>query len=327
MKVGFCVVNYSELPVEKAVDIAVEHGYEAVELPSYQDNGQVDADALLQQSGAGAKSLAKSIRDRALDISAISNHADSVLVMGPHGKDCNAVCQGTPEEQIAFGTNSLLRSAQLANAMEVPVVVAFTGVGNFGRFNDWPYPDGWKDELNDFAHRYAPILDKFKEYGVKLAFEPHPNNIMYDIYSCQQCIAAVDNHPNIGINFDPANLMLTGISVEAFVDELKDRIFHVHAKDCEIVEHNLHRGGYWMYQGDWGAVNRSTRFRIPGWGSVNWKNVISELALIGYFGVFSYEHEDVLMSRADGTKKTIEFLKPLMIDAPYEGRTDKLFTR
>ena len=33
------------------------------------------------------------------------------------------------------------------------------------------------------------------------------------------------------------------------------------------------------------------------------------------------------MSRADGVKKTIEFLRPLMIEAPYEGRNDALFTK
>ena len=325
MKIGFCVVNYSELPVDEVVDIALAHGYEAVELPSYTDNGQVDADELLKNGGA--KEMAASIRSKGLEISAISNHADSLLVMGPHGKDVDSICAGTPEEQIAFGTKSMLRSAQLANEMEVPVVVAFTGVGNFGRFNDWPWPDGWAEEEARFVERYRPILDKYKEYGVKVAFEPHPNNIMYDIHSCKRCIEIMDNHPCIGINFDPANLMLTGIKVETFINQLADRIFHVHAKDCEIVEHNLHEGGYWMYQGNWGALNRSTRFRIPGWGSINWRNVISELVLIGYSGVLSFEHEDVIMSRADGTKKTIEFLKPLAIDAPYEGRTDKLFTR
>ena len=33
------------------------------------------------------------------------------------------------------------------------------------------------------------------------------------------------------------------------------------------------------------------------------------------------------MSRADGDEKTIAFLKPLLIHAPYEGRNDKLFQR
>jgi hypothetical protein len=39
----------------------------------------------------------------------------------------------------------------------------------------------------------------------------------------------------------------------------------------------------------------------------------------------SYEHEDVTMSRQDGLIKTIAYLKPLLIDAPYEGRHDVLF--
>jgi sugar phosphate isomerase/epimerase len=49
--------------------------------------------------------------------------------------------------------------------------------------------------------------------------------------------------------------------------------------------------------------------------------------MTGYNGVFSYEHEDVTMSRADGLDKAIDFLKPLMIQQPYEGRNDKLFQK
>jgi len=47
--------------------------------------------------------------------------------------------------------------------------------------------------------------------------------------------------------------------------------------------------------------------------------------MIGYDYVMSYEHEDVTMSRDDGIKKTIEYLKPLLIKKPYEGRDDVLF--
>jgi sugar phosphate isomerase/epimerase len=238
-----------------------------------------------------------------------------------------SVCPGSKEEQIEFGTKSLIRSAELANVLEVPVVIAFTGIGNFGHFNDWPYPGGWADEEEAFVSRYTPILDKYKEYGVKLAFEPHPNNIIYDIHTAKRCIELVGNHPAIGINLDPANMLFTGIAIESFIDELQDRIFAVHAKDCQIVSHNLNQGGYWMYQGNWGELNRSFRFRIPGWGSIDWKSIITELMLVGYDGVLSYEHEDVTMSRADGVEKTIAFLKPLLIKAPYEGRSDKLFTR
>lgn len=327
MKVGFCVVNYSEMPVKDVVELAARKGYEAVELPVYTDNGQIDADALLKNGGAGARALRKMVEDTGLFISGLSNHADSPLILGPHGRDLASVCDGTKEEQIRFGQQSMVRSAQLASELEVPAVVAFSGVGNFGHFNDWPYPDGWAEEEAAFCENWVPVFDKFKEYGVKVAFEPHPNNIVYDIHTTKRCLDLCGGHESFAINFDPANIAYTGIDLGAYINEFGDRIALVHAKDCEFVSHNMPRGGYWMLQRDWGERDRSFRFRIPGWGSINWKSIITELYLNGYDGVLSYEHEDVTMSRADGVDKTIEFLKPLMIHAPYEGRNDKLFQR
>jgi sugar phosphate isomerase/epimerase len=324
MKVGFCVVNYSELPLEDVVKLAAGHGYEAVEIPSYTDNGQVDADEIIK--GGNAQKIFKMVESYGMTISAISNHADSLLVMGPHGVDTDSICPGTPKEKIEFGTKSLIRSAQMANALGVDVVVAFSGIENYGHINDWPYPGGWADEEKRFAERYMPILDTYKEYGVKLAFEPHPNNFIYDTHTSLRAIELMDNHPCIGINFDPANILFDGLNLATYINALGSRIFTVHAKDCEIVQHNLLKGGLNM-QGEWGRLDRSFRFRIPGWGSIDWKNIITELYQVGYDGAYNYEHEDVIMSRADGVKKTIAYLKPLMIEGPYEGRNDKLFQR
>ena len=64
---------------------------------------------------------------------------------------------------------------------------------------------------------------------------------------------------------------------------------------------------------------------LGGVESAKWKKVITELSMIGYDYVMSYEHEDVTMSRQDGITKTIAYLKPLLIEAPYEGRHDVLF--
>lgn len=324
MKVGFCTVNFSDWALEDVVELAASHGYEAVEIPTYTDNGQVDPDELLK--GTHAKELNNMVKQHGLFISSVSNHADTMALLG-EGKDVAHIVDGAPEEQHQFAINSLIRSAQIANALEVPNVIAFTGIKNMGHFNVFPYANGWAEEEEAFVERIMPVLDKFQEYGVKLAIECHPNNITYDLYSAKRAIELVGNHPCFGYNLDPANLLYTGISVEAFVDELGDRIFAVHAKDTQILKHNLPKGGYWQFQGDWGNLNRAFRFRIPGWGSVDWKSLITELYLAGYDGVFSYEHEDVTMSRMDGVEKTIDFLKPLMIKAPYEGRHDKLFTK
>ncbi|MDR0519854.1 MAG: sugar phosphate isomerase/epimerase [Clostridiales Family XIII bacterium] len=326
MKVGFCTVNYSEWDLDSVLALAAEKGYEAVEIPAFTDNGQTDPDELLKNGGAGAAELKKHIEGYGLFVSGISNHADTMAILC-EGDDISHICCGTPEEQHAFGAQSLLRSARLANAMEVPVVISFTGLKSQSHMNVFPNAKGWEQEEANFTERFMPILDKCAEYGVKVAIEPHPNNIIYDLHTARRAVELVDGHPSFGINFDPANLLYTGISAEAFVDEMKDRIFSVHAKDCQILPHNMPRGGWWMFQGDWGNIERSFRFRIPGWGSIDWRSLITELYLTGYDGVFAYEHEDVTMSRGDGVDKTIAFLKPLMINAPYEGRNDKLFTK
>lgn len=322
MKLGFFTANYTEKPLEEVAKLASEYGYEALEIPAYEDNGQLDAREVLK--GNNAEKIRKMVASYGLSISALSNHADSLLIMGPHGVDTDAIYTGTPEEKIRFGTESLIRTAQAANALEVPIVNGFTGISNFGRYFPFPHANGWSECEKEFQEKFIPILDKFKEYGVKFAVEPHPNNFIYDIHTAEKAIKLVDNHPCLGYNMDPANLIYLGLKVENFIDRLKDRIFHVHAKDGEIVEHNLAVGGILM-QGDWQNLERAFRFRIPGWGSVQWKKIITELSMVGYNGVLSYEHEDVTMSRADGVKKTVEFLKPLLIDAPYEGRKDKLF--
>lgn len=326
MKIGFCVVNYSEKPLEEVVELAAGYGYDCVELPAYVGNGQVDVEDILKNHKAG--DLKKMVESHGMTISSLSNHADSPLIMGPYSDGTVSACRGTKEEKIKFGTESMVRAAQLAAELEVPAVAAFSGMENYGHINDWPEPNGWKYEEEQFAEKWGRVFDKYKEYGVKVAFEPHPNNIVYDTQSALRLLEVTDYHPSFAINLDPANILFSGVNVQTFVDELKGRIALVHAKDCEIVYHNLAKGGLNMYMQDgWGRLDRSFRFRIPGWGDVDWKRLISELYITGYDGVFSYEHEDVIMSRKDGIRKTIDFLRPLMIEAPYEGRSDALFTK
>ena len=322
MKLGFFAANYAHLSLEEVSKIMEQHGYEMMEIPAYSGCEQFDCEDILKPGKAEA--LRKMLLSHGVTISGLSNHADSLLILGPHTEDTDKLFKGTKEEKIKYGTENLLKTARAANALEVPVVNGFTGVTNWGRYFPFPSADGWSKMEEEFRELFLPILDKFKEYGVKFAVEPHPNNMIYDIHTAKRAIELVDNHPCLGFNLDPANLIYLGLRVENFIDELGDRIFHVHAKDGEIVEHNIQRGGILM-QGDWQRLDRAFRFRIPGWGSVPWKKVITELALVGYDYVLSYEHEDVTMSVGDGVEKVAPYLKPLIIKAPYEGRRDKIF--
>jgi sugar phosphate isomerase/epimerase len=323
MKLGFFTANFTERPLAEVAEMVASYGYESIEIPSYEGNGQLEVEDVL--SGNRAQEIRKMVEGFGLDISALSNHPESFLIMGPSGVETDFIYKGTPEEKIKHGTEKLIRNAQAANALEVPVVVGYPGVENWGRFFFFPYGQGWAEYEEQFAERFGPILDEFQKYGVKFAIEPHPNSFIYDVHTAEKAIELVHGHPALGYNFDPANILYLSIMPEIFIDRLGDRIFHVHAKDAELVEHNLATGGVLM-QGDMGRLDRSFRFRIPGWGDVKWKKVITELSMVGYDGVLSYEHEDVTMSRMDGVKKTAAYLKPLIIEAPYEGRSDKLFS-
>jgi sugar phosphate isomerase/epimerase len=311
-----------DLTLDEVCRLAAGHGYQALELPAFTGNPHLDIHQITR--GGEAKALRKRLEEHGLILSALSNHTESQLVLGPYGKDTEAFCPGTREERIAFGTERMIQTARAAAALEVPVVCGFVGCENFGRFFPFPYSKGWAEMEREFVERWGKILDKFAEYGVKFAHEPHPNQLIYDIDTALRAVELMGGRQEFGFNFDPANLIYLSLDVENFIDLLKDRIYHVHAKDGELVSHNLKRSGT-MPQGDWQRLGRGFRFRIPGWGSVPWKKVITELSLIGYDYVMSYEHEDVTMSRHDGLLKTIAYLKPLLIEKPYEGRNDILF--
>ena len=186
-------------------------------------------------------------------------------MLGPYGKDTDAFCKGTKEEKIRFGTERMIKTAQAANALGVPVVCGFVGCENFGRFFPFPYSKGWADMEQEFVERWGPILDKFGEYGVKFAHEPHPNQLVYDIGTAVRAVELMGNRKEFGFNFDPANLIYLGIDVENFIDTLRGKIFHVHAKDGELVSHNIKRSGM-IPQGDWQRLDRGLPVPHPGLG-------------------------------------------------------------
>lgn len=324
MKLGFFTANFTEKPLEEVVKMVSQYGYETLEIPAYEGNGQLETIDVIK--GNNASNIRKMAASYGMEIQALSNHADSFLIMGPGGKDTDFIYKGTPEEKIKHGTDSLIRTAQAANALETPVVVGYPGVENWGRFFFFPYGEGWSEYEEQFVERFTPILDKFQEYGVKFAIEIHPNSFVYDIHTAQRALELVNYHPALGYNLDPANIIYLMIDPAAAVDQLRDRIYHVHAKDAELAKQNIALGGTLMH-GDMAALDHTYRFRIPGWGQVEWKRLITELSMVGYNGSLSYEHEDVTMSRMDGVEKTSEFLKPLIIKNSYEGRKDKLFNK
>jgi sugar phosphate isomerase/epimerase len=317
MKIGLVLAVYRHFGLEEALRRAAEHGYEMVELSVECHGGEVDLDELT--TPGNAKCLRRLVRSHGLTISALGNHAEAQLVLGPHHQDTDGIYQGTAEAKIAYGIERLRKTAQVAAALEVPVVCGFCGCEDYSRWFPWPDEHGWEKMADAFVERWNDILDTFGRYGVKFAHECHPKQYAYNIETAQETLKLLEYRPEWGFNLDPANLLLGGVDPVLFVQLFGDRILHVHAKDGEVVPHNARRSGL-LAHGDWGRIDRGFRFRIPGWGDVPWKRLITELRLVGYDYVLSVEHEDATMSRADGVIKAIEYLRPLIIHEPFEGR-------
>ena len=164
MKLGFFTANFTEKPLEEVVKMVAGYGYETLEIPAYEGNGQLETKDIIK--GNHAAEVKKMVAGYGMEIQALSNHADSFLIMGPPGKETDFIYKGTAKEKIMHGTESLIRTAQAANALEAPIVVGYPGVENWGRFFFFPYGEGWSEYEEQFAERFTPILDKFQEYGV-----------------------------------------------------------------------------------------------------------------------------------------------------------------
>ncbi len=98
---------------------------------------------------------------------------------------------------------------------------------------------------------------------------------------------------NFGLNLDPSHLHWLGIDPVRAVEEFADKIFHVHAKDTEMLPAGRHRVGVLAEQlgnniwhsGWW-------RYRLPGHGEIDWRRFVGALRKAGYDDVLSIEHED-----------------------------------
>ncbi|HEY4692687.1 MAG TPA: hypothetical protein VIH16_04565, partial [Bellilinea sp.] len=130
MKIGLFTATYLDLPLEEVCKMAADLGYQAVEVPAFAGNPHVDIEEVVK--GSKAAELKKLVNSYGLIISALANHPEGQIVLGPYVKDTDAIFKGTMDEKIKFGTERMIKTAQAANALEVPVVTGFIGCENFG---------------------------------------------------------------------------------------------------------------------------------------------------------------------------------------------------
>jgi sugar phosphate isomerase/epimerase len=124
---------------------------------------------------------------------------------------------------------------------------------------------------------------------VRILWEPYAGgpNIATGPVGWEALFKAFGDSPHVGLQFDPSHLVWQMMDPVAAAREFADKIYDVHLKDTEILWHIVRRGGIQPVNGA-----RWWRFRVPGYGSVDWKGFFSVLAEAGYTGAMNIENED-----------------------------------
>ena len=94
MRIGIFSATYLDLKLDEVLKMASGLGYSAVELPAFTDNPHLDIEKAIRDS-AYAKSIKELVNKNGMIISALANHPEGQIVLGPYGKDTDAIFKGT----------------------------------------------------------------------------------------------------------------------------------------------------------------------------------------------------------------------------------------
>ena len=311
MKLGVFTTLLSNLSLEESLKYFKSLGIEAVEIGcgGYPGNAHANPEILLND-GKALDTFKGLIKDYDVEISALSCHGNPVHPDKATAKYFDDAIKNTILLAEKIGIHQINTFSGCPGDCETakyPNWVTCPWPDDFGKILDWQWNDVlipyWKDTV-EFA----------KAHGVdKIAFEMHPGFCVYNTDSMLRIREAVG--PELGANFDPSHLIWQGMEPVAVIRALGDAIFHVHAKDTKMDKYNTAKTGVLDTKPYSDEINRAWIFRSVGYGNdeVYWKDIVSNLRLVGYDHVLSIEHEDSLMSQNEGLSKAVEMLKRVLI--------------
>jgi len=322
MKLGVFTVLFGDRPLEAALDEIVSVGIEHVEIGTGNYPGDAHCKpAELLADDARLAAFRSAIDSRGLAISALSCHGNPLH----------------PRPEIARASHeTFTRTVELASRLGVDRINLFSGCP--GDSDGASYPNwvtcAWPSEYGELLEWQwtEKVIPYWREQAalaaasnIRLGFEMHPGFVVHNPRSLLRLRAACGE--NVGANLDPSHLFWQGIDVEAAIAALGDEgaIFHTHAKDTAIQPRTAAVNGVLDTVPLEDVARRSWIFRTVGYGhgELEWRRILSALRLAGYDDVLSIEHEDPLLSRDDGLRKGIAFLRSVM---PVEPVTEAWWT-
>ena len=258
MKLGY-LTDFSK----EEVDFAAKAGFECLSLFISQDTVENEPPKYWDK-------LVDTCRAEGIEISAFGGYFQHFSPNGDERKAANA---------------AFIRLMQIAAGHGVDVIAT----------NTWGDPDKSVDEnIPMYKTIFSEYAKAASANGVRIAMENCPHmggypirigNISYAPETWEKLFDAVPDDA-IGLEYDPSHLVWLFVDYLQAARKFVDRIYHVHAKDTEILVEELSRKGI-LGDGWW-------RYRLPGMGIVEWTELMKILKDGGYTGNMVIEHEDPL---------------------------------
>ena len=166
---------------------------------------------------------------------------------------------------------------------------------------------------------WEKLASSAKECGItKLCVEMHGYQLVYNVPTLLKLRNEIGRI--VGANLDPSHLFWMGADPLIAIDALGDAIHHVHAKDTYMNQAALNLTGRLDTVGHEKVKDRAWSYITLGYGHGEqwWREFCYRLRLNGYDGWLSIEHEDVVLSRMEGMRRSIDLLKRTLIDEPSD---------
>lgn len=275
MKVGLLTGPFGRDSFETVVNFAADAGFECLEVAATPGSKHIDPAAM---TSADAKGISATMKEKGLEISSLACYMN--------------VTDADPERRKAAGEH-LIKAIDAADMLGVGVVCALAGMPSPGK-------DKMQTIEEDLPGVYGPILKHAASKGIKIALENWYATNIQNLAHWDRLFEVVPDE-NFGLNYDPSHLYWQGIDYLWAVEHFADRIFHTHAKDCEVRAHDVRYLGN-QASGWW-------RYVIPGFGKIHWGEYVAALRHNGYNGVLSIEHEDGALGREEGFVKGLAYLR------------------
>lgn len=254
MKIGFISHELSE----RILGFAVESGFVAIEWAGFAHGTET----------AGVEALVHRYREeRGLDLVAL-------------GTAVNPLHPDPAQREQARGYLD-----------ELVALCPRLGARYISNVSGWDPGQDLAANLRLLAEYYRPLAGRARAHGVGIVFENCPHgypfpggqNLAVTPELWRQVFEAI-GEDNVGLEFDPSHLAWQGIDCVAACRESLPWIRLVHAKDTEVRRERLAAVG--IYGADW------WRYRLPGYGEVDFPRLIQVLHEAGYDGPVLIEHED-----------------------------------